>query len=270
MSSLTPAPGAGLLQSTTEPRAALITGGGQRLGAAMARALAQQGWRVVIHANTSVSSAQALANELRQAGGWADVVTADLADAGQVATLVARAVSLAGPLTSLINNASLFEPDAIAGFDPAYYARVQQVNVAAPLQLIQAFAAQAGLEAVDRCVINLVDQRVLRLNPTYLSYTLSKAALWTLTQTCAQALAPQVRVNAIGPGPTLQNQQQDGAAFAAEWGATPLERPVSPDDIATAALYLLRARTVTGQLICVDSGQHLAWRTPDVEAGLAH
>jgi NAD(P)-dependent dehydrogenase (short-subunit alcohol dehydrogenase family) len=136
-------------------------------------------------------------------------------------------------------------------------------NLAAPVFLAQAFAAQA-LDGTDNLIINLTDQRVWKPNPQFFSYTLSKAALWAATRTLAQALAPRVRVNAIGPGPTLQSTYQDEEAFAREAAATPLARRPSPEDICAAAIYLIDARTVTGQMIAVDGGQHLAWKTPDI------
>lgn len=241
--------------------AALITGGGRRIGAAIARALADAGYVVVLHAYRSGVEAEQLAAEIRQAGREARVVLADLADASAPRKLVAAAGAL-GPLTLLVNCASEFEQDDIASLTREHFDRTMAVNLAAPLFLTQAFAAQAP---AGSAVINVLDQRVLKPTPRFFSYTLSKSALHTATVTLAQALAPKLRVNAVAPGPTLPSPRQSLEDFEAQAASLPLERGPSPEDIAAAVLYLAQAKSVTGVTLPVDGGQHLAWRTADSE-----
>lgn len=241
--------------------AALITGGGRRIGAAIARELARAGYAVVLHAYRSRAEAEALAAEIVKAGGAARVVLADLADAETVRKLVPAATAF-GPLTLLINSASEFEPDEIATLTREGFERAIAVNLAAPLFLSQAFAAQAP---AGSSIINVLDQRVLKPTPHFVSYTLSKSALYAATTTLAQALAPKLRVNAVAPGPTLPSPRQSGQEFAAQAKSLPLEQGPSPEDIAAAVLYLALAHSVTGVTLPVDGGQHLAWRTADSE-----
>ena len=247
------------LNETMAPRAALITGGARRIGAAIARALAREGYALVLHANRSRDEAEALAAEIEAAGGRACVVLADLADPAAVDGLIAAAAAFA-PLTLLVNNAGEFEPDEIGALTRARFERTMAVNLAAPLFLAQSFAAQAGAGAA---VVNVLDQRVLKPTPRFFSYTLAKSALHTATTTLAQALAPRVRVNAVAPGPTLPSPRQSDAQFAEQAAALPLARGPSPDDIAAAVVYLAQAPAVTGVTIAIDGGQHLAWRTAD-------
>jgi NAD(P)-dependent dehydrogenase (short-subunit alcohol dehydrogenase family) len=241
-------------------RAALITGGSRRIGAAIALALSRAGYTVVLHANTSRADAEALAATITGAGGRAAVVLADLADPDAVRRLVPAAAAF-GPLTLLVNNASVFEEDEIGSLSRAHFDATLAVNLTAPLFLAQAFAAQApkGREA---SIVNIVDQRVLRPTPKFFSYTLSKSALHQATTTLAQALAP-LRVNAVAPGPTLPSPRQSEAEFAAQAATLPLVRGPKPEDIAAAVVYLAGAASVTGVTIPVDGGQHVAWRTPD-------
>lgn len=240
-------------------RAALITGGARRIGAAVARALVHEGYAVVLHANRSRREAEALAREIAEGGGRAAVVLGDLADPRAVERLIPAAAVLA-PLTLLVNSAAEFEPDEIGTIDRTGFERTLAINLAAPLFLAQAFAAQAPAGAA---IVNVVDQRVFKPTPRFFSYTLSKAALHTATTTLAQALAPRVRVNAVAPGPTLPSPRQSEAQFAAQAAALPLQRGPSPEDIANAVIYLANAPAVTGVTIPVDGGQHLAWRTAD-------
>lgn len=240
---------------------ALITGGGRRIGAAIARALTRIGYGVVLHAHRSRADAERLAADIVKDGGTAHVIVGDLAGAEAARDLVPAAAAF-GPLTLLVNSASEFERDDIATFTPEGFARTQAVNVTAPLLLTQAFAAQAS---TGGSVINVVDQRVFKLTPHFLSYTLSKAALQTATVTLAQALAPKIRVNAVAPGPTLPSPRQNEAEFAAQAASLPLGRGPTPEDIAAAVVYLAQAQSVTGVTIAVDGGQHIAWRTPDSE-----
>ncbi len=248
-------------QTTDTPRAALITGAGRRIGAAIALALAGAGYAVVLHAGRSRADAEKLAAEIESAGGWARVVLADLADPDSVKGLVPAAAAF-GPLSLLVNSASEFEPDDIAGLERARFEHTMAVNLAAPLFLAQAFAAQAS---EGSSIVNIVDQRVLKPTPHFFSYTLSKSALQAATVTLAQALAPRLRVNAVAPGPTLPSPRQSEAQFAAQTAALPLQRGPSPDDVAAAVVYLAQAKSVTGVTIAVDGGQHLAWRTVDSE-----
>ncbi len=241
------------------PRTALITGGARRIGAAIARALARDGYAVVLHANRSRDEAERLAREINDGGGRAGVVLADLADGSAVAALVPAAAAL-GPLSLLVNNAGEFEPDDIVTLERARFARTIAVNLTAPLFLTQAFAAQAPDGA---SIVNVIDQRVLRPTPRFFSYTLSKHALYAATSTMAQALAPRLRVNAVAPGPTLPSPRQSESEFAAQAAALPLQRGPTPDDVGAAVVYLAGATSVTGVTIAVDGGQHLAWRTPD-------
>jgi len=241
------------------PRTALITGSARRIGAAIARALARDGYAVVLHAKDSRDEAEQLAREIKDGGGRAGVVLADLADENAVAGLVPAAAAF-GPLSLLVNNAGEFEPDDIMTLDRMRFTRTVAVNLTAPLFLTQAFAARAPDGA---SIVNVLDQRVLRPTPRFFSYTLSKNALYGATTTLAQALAPRLRVNAVAPGPTLPSPRQSEADFAAQAAALPLQRGPSPEDVAAAVVYLAGATSVTGVTIAVDGGQHLAWRTPD-------
>jgi NAD(P)-dependent dehydrogenase (short-subunit alcohol dehydrogenase family) len=242
-------------------RAALITGGARRIGRAVALALSDAGYAIVLHANRSRGEAERLAADIVNAGGRATVATADLADHAAVRGLV-PAASAFGPLTLLVNSAAEFEPDEIESLERGRLERTFAVNLAAPLFLAQAFAAQAPADA-GASIVNVIDQRVLKPTPRFLSYALSKSALFTATTMLAQALAPKVRVNAVAPGPTLPSPRQSEAEFAAQAATLPLQRGPSPQDVAGAVLYLAGAASVTGVTIAVDGGQHVAWRTPD-------
>jgi NAD(P)-dependent dehydrogenase (short-subunit alcohol dehydrogenase family) len=244
-------------------RSVLVTGAARRIGAAIATRLGAQGFAVALHASrNSAPDAEALAARLATEGCRTAVIIADLAEAAEAATLVERAARALGPLDALVNNASVFEPDTASDFDLDRWERHFAVNLRAPALLARAFARQAGAES-DPGIVNILDQRVWRPNPQFFSYTLTKSALWTATRTMAQSFAPHVRVNAVGPGPVLPNDTQGREGFAREVAGLPLGRAVPPEAIAEAVAYLLSARHVTGQMIAVDSGQHLAWRTPD-------
>lgn len=254
-------------------RRALVTAGARRLGRAMALHLAGRGIDVAIHYATSRAEAEATAAEARTAGVRAEVLQADLLDLDQTEALVpAAAAALGGPLDVLINNASIFEHDTIRTATRDSWDRHIGSNLRAPFILTQAFAAQAPTGARDAAgepvasalVVNMIDQRVRKLTPEFMTYTLAKAGLWALTRTSAQALAPDIRVNAIGPGPTMQGARQSAAHFAAQRAATVLNRGANPADICAALAYFLEAPAVTGQLLCIDGGQHLGWQTPDV------
>lgn len=242
--------------------AALVTGSGRRIGRAIALALADAGFDIVAHHHRSHADVETLCAAVRAKGRRVISVEADLAQETQVLELIGRCSTL-GPLTVLVNNAALFEDDRIETLTLDLWRRHMAINLQAPILLSQAFAA-ALPPAMTGVILNILDQRVLRPNPQFFSYGLSKAALWAATRTLAQALAPRIRVNGVGPGPTLPSVHQSPADFAAEAEAVPLHNAVRPEEIAAAALYLIDAPSVTGQMIAVDGGQHLAWRTPDV------
>ena len=244
-------------------RIALVTGAGKRIGSDIARRLAREGWGLALLAHASLEGARALAAEIVAGGGEAHAFSVDLADPEAGAAAFAKIAAALGPIELLINNAAMFEANSIGGLDLSLWRRQFAVDLEAPVFLAAAFAA-ALPEDREGAIVNIVDQRVLRLTPQYLSYTLAKAALWTATQTLAQALAPRIRVNAIGPGPTYPSVKQGEAGLALEAAGALLGRPIRGEEIADAVAYLAAARNVTGQLICVDAGQHLAWRTPDI------
>lgn len=252
---------------------ALVTGGGKRLGREMALYLARRGYDVAVHFASSRKEAEAVVAEITAMGRKAVSLRADLLIASQVEKLVATAAQgLGGPLTVLINNASIFEYDTIQTATRKSWDRHMESNLRAPFVLTQDFAEQALVAGVDAAgeavasglVVNMIDQRVQKLTPEFMTYTLAKMGLWALTQTAAQALAPKIRVNAIGPGPTLQGARQSEKHFALQRAATILQRGANPSDITAALGFFLDSPAVTGQMIAVDGGQHLGWKTPDV------
>jgi NAD(P)-dependent dehydrogenase (short-subunit alcohol dehydrogenase family) len=252
---------------------ALVTGAAQRLGRAMALGLAQTGHDVAVHYARSQGPAEDLVDEIRALGRTAVALQADLLDETQTTPLVGRAANaLGGPLSVLVNNASIFERDTLATVTRESWDRHIESNLRAPVVLTQTFAAQVPPAAPDSAgepharglVVNMIDQRVHKLTPDFMSYTIAKMGLWAFTRTAAQALAPNVRVNAIGPGPTLQGARQTADAFARQRAATVLRRGANPEDIVGALMYFLSAPSVTGQMLSIDGGQHLAWETPDV------
>jgi NAD(P)-dependent dehydrogenase (short-subunit alcohol dehydrogenase family) len=253
-------------------KSALVTGAGKRLGAAMALYLAERGYDLAIHYASSSDAAEGIAAQIRDMGQEAVTLQADLLSEAETATLIPRATEALGPLTVLVNNASIFEYDTLRSATRSSWDRHFESNLRAPFVLTQDFAAQCpevgtdgnGEPIASGLVINLIDQRVRKLTPEFMSYTLAKMGLWAFTQTAAQALAPQIRVNAIGPGPTLRGGRQSPAHFAKQRAATILERGADPAGITAALGYFLDSPAVTGQLLCVDGGQHLAWATPDV------
>ena len=247
--------------SDSMPRAALVTGAAARIGRTIAEALAEDGWAVAVHHRESGDAATNVVADIEGAGGRAVALRADLAEEAEVETLVARATEALGPLGCLVNNASPFEHDDLQSATRASWDLHMAVNLRAPFVLMQKFAAALPDEA-EGCIVNMLDQRVRSLTPHFMSYTLSKAGLWTLTQTAALALAPRIRVNGIGPGPTLPSARQSPEHFAAQYEATPLKRAVAPGDIADGVRFILAARALTGQMIALDSGQHLGWAMP--------
>ena len=241
--------------------AALVTGGGRRIGRAICLELARAGFDIVVHYGTSADAAQAVADEVRALGLRAVSLSADLADVVAAHDLIGRAVEALGPLSVLVNNASVFADDRLDTITGESWSAHLDTNLRAPILLAQTFARQAP---DGSAIVNILDQRVLKPDPRFFSYSLSKSALWFATRTMAQALAPRIRVNGVGPGPTLPSVHQTAEDFAAEAAGTPLERPGSPQAVAEAVRWLADAELVTGQMIAVDGGQHLAWRTPDI------
>ncbi|MFT4708782.1 MAG: NAD(P)-dependent dehydrogenase (short-subunit alcohol dehydrogenase family) [Ascidiaceihabitans sp.] len=251
----------------------LVTGAGHRLGRAMALYLAQRGHDVAVHYSTSEIAANKVVADIKAMGRNAVALQADLLDEVQAQALLPRACDqLGGPIYCLVNNASIFEHDTVNSATRASWDRHMDSNLRAPFVLTQAMAAQnlkpkfddGGEPFAAGLIVNMVDQRVRKLTPDFMTYTLAKLGLWALTQTSARALAPSIRVNAIGPGPTLQGGHQNATEFAKQRAATVLKRGSNPSDITAALGYFLDAPAVTGQLICTDGGQHLGWETPDV------
>jgi NAD(P)-dependent dehydrogenase (short-subunit alcohol dehydrogenase family) len=239
----------------------------------MALYLGQRGYDVAVHYAGSEAGAADTVAQLRAMGRNAAALQADLLDEDAAQSLIPRAVdALGGQLTVLVNNASIFEYDNITSGTRASWDRHMDSNLRAPFVLTQNFAAQgfdavpddAGEPVAQGLVVNMLDQRIHKLTPEFMSYTIAKMGLWAMTQTTAQALAPKIRVNGIGPGPTLQGHRQSQSHFDRQRAATILERGANPEDITAALGYFLDAKAVTGQMLAVDGGQHLAWETPDV------
>ncbi|HYG26373.1 MAG TPA: SDR family oxidoreductase [Caulobacteraceae bacterium] len=239
--------------------AALVTGGARRIGRALAIAAAQAGYDVAVHHRDSAEDAEGTAEACRVHGVKTHVIASNLAD--EPSRLIAQTADALGPVTLLVNNASVFLDDQLGAITRETWDAHMEANLHAPIALAQAFAAQGG----EGLIVNLIDQRVWRPNPQFFSYSLSKAGLWWATRTMAQALAPRIRVNGIGPGPTLPSIHQRPEDFEAEARNVPLQRRATPGEIAAALRYLIDAPSVTGQMIAVDGGQHLAWQTPDIQ-----
>jgi NAD(P)-dependent dehydrogenase (short-subunit alcohol dehydrogenase family) len=244
--------------SNSNPATALVTGASRRLGRTIALDLAQNGWAVGIHYHSSDAEAAALVDEIGALGGQAVAIQADLDRLENLPLLIEECADALGTPTCLINNAACFESDSVGSLDSATWQIHLDINLRAPVFLTQAFARALPARATGN-VINLIDQKVWRLNPHYFSYTIAKSALWTATQTLAQALAPRIRVNAIAPGPVLPSRNQTEVEFAKEYRATLLKRVVSTDDVTAAVRFLLDTPSITGQMIALDAGQHLAW-----------
>jgi NAD(P)-dependent dehydrogenase (short-subunit alcohol dehydrogenase family) len=254
---------------------ALVTGAAKRLGRDMAIYLARRGYDVAIHYATSATQAEAVAAEVRALGRTAVCLQADLLVDDAIAPLIpAAAAALGGPVTVLVNNASIFEEDSIATATRDSWDRHIMSNLRAPFVLTQALAAQCpppvrdaqGEPLASGLVVNMIDQKVRKLTPLHMTYSIAKAGLWAFTQMAAQELGPRIRVNAIGPGPTLQADGQPDTAWRDSRAATVLQRGANPADITAALGFFLDAPAVTGQLLCIDGGQHLVWQTPDVLA----
>jgi len=244
-----------------KPRNALVTGAARRIGRAIALDLASAGYGVVVHYDRSEAEARAVAEEARAGGARAVALGCDLSDESAVGGLIACATDALGPLDCLINNASRFENDAVDTVTRESWDAHMETNLRAPFVLTQKFAA-ALPDSASGNVVNILDQRVWNLTPHFTSYTLSKAGLWTLTRTLALALAPRIRVNAVGPGPTLPSPRQTEEQFRRQAESTPLGRATTPQEICAAIRFILAAPAMTGQMIGLDSGQHLGWAPP--------
>ncbi|CAH1665094.1 MULTISPECIES: SDR family oxidoreductase [unclassified Chelatococcus] len=243
---------------------ALVTGGARRIGRVIALRLGQAGYAVAVHYGQSRDEAEVVVAEIKAAGGQAAAIQADLAAPHAAVELTARTVAALGPITLLVNSASLFEPDALATMTGGGWDEQMAVNLRTPVFLAQQMAEHLPQDR-NGAVINILDQRVRKLTPDFFSYTLSKAGLATATRTMAQALAPRIRVNAVAPGPTLRSKRQSVDDFARQGSAALLGHGPSAEEIADAVLFLAQARSITGQILAVDGGQHLIWRTPDTE-----
>ena len=248
--------------SAADPGTALVTGAGSRIGRAIALDLAAAGWAVAVHYNNSQAGATETVDQIVGAGGKASAVRADLADETEVSGLVTTARNALGAVTCLVNNASRFDYDTVATTTRESWDHHLEVNLRAPFVLSQAFD-EALPDDRTGAIINLIDQRVWNLTPHFMSYTISKAGLWTLTQTLALALAPRIRVNGIGPGPTLPSARQSDDQFANQVQRTPLARSVAVSEICAAVRFILDAPSLTGQMVALDSGQHLGWQHPN-------
>lgn len=242
---------------------AVITGGASRVGSAIARDLAKHGWSLVLHVNRSLENAAILAKEVQALGGEARVIAADLTDSTQLIPYLDRASACFGVPDVIINNASIFQDDGIGHLDPVVFDAHHHIHTRAPVFLADAFARSLEKDRKG-LVVNIIDQRVWKLTPQAMSYTLSKAGLWAATQTLAQALAPRIRVNAIGPGPSFKNERQSSAEFAKQAKAVPLGHGPQVGEFGRTIRFLWQSPSITGQMIALDGGQHLAWETPDV------
>ncbi len=240
------------------PKAALVTGAARRIGRAIALDLAAHGWAVAVHYGRSRDAAEEVVERIAAGGGRAVALAADLAVEAERTALVARAAAALGPLGCLVNNASVFERDEAMTATRESWDAHMEPNLRAPLVLTQQFAA-ALPAARGGLVVNLLDQRVWNLTPHFVSYSVSKTALWSLTRSLALALAPRIRVNGIGPGPALPSARQSSEQFARQCASLPLGAGTTPEEICRAVQFLLAARSVTGQMIALDGGQHLGW-----------
>ncbi|HEY1934048.1 MAG TPA: SDR family oxidoreductase [Acetobacteraceae bacterium] len=240
------------------PRAALVTGGAQRIGRAIALALADGGFDVAVHCQASVAAAEATAAEIRARGRRAAVLRADLCDEAQTAALLPLAAAALGPIGVLVNNASMFERDEWHDTTRASWDAHIEPNLRAPFVLTQHFARTLP-DTAEGVVINILDQRVWSITPHFISYTVSKAGLWALTQSLALALAPRIRVNAIGPGPTLPSPRQSQEQFDRQAASVPLHHGTSPEEVGRAVQAILALPAMTGQMLALDGGQHLQW-----------
>jgi NAD(P)-dependent dehydrogenase (short-subunit alcohol dehydrogenase family) len=242
-------------------KVALVTGAAKRIGKSIALRLAENGWNVAIHYRNSAAKAEAVAAEVRLRGGKAMTIEADLCHEHEVEAIVPKVADQLGPLSLLVNNASVFEMDKAETATRASWDKHIETNLRAPFVLSQAFARQFTADSGGN-IINLLDQRVWKLTPYFVSYTIAKMGLWTLTRTLALSYAPRIRVNGIGPGPTLPSPRQSPEQFAQQSAAMPLGHGATPREIARAVLFILETPSMTGQMIALDGGEHLGWQVP--------
>jgi len=240
-------------------KAALVTGAAKRLGRAIALGLAAEGWDIALHCHNSTAEAEETSRDIRALGVRTIVLQADLTKEAEVETLIPRAREKLGPINCLVNNASVFEMDKIDTVTRDSWDRHIETGLRAPLVLSQAFAQQLP-EGAEGNIVNMLDQRVWKLTPYFLSYTIAKMGLWTLTRTLALALAPRIRVNGIGPGPTMPSERQTAEQFNAQTAAVPLGHGATPEEIAKGVVFILSAKAMTGQMIALDGGEHLGWQ----------
>ncbi len=260
---------ANMTAPATVSHTALVTGAARRIGRAIALDLARHGWAVVVHYNRSKAEAETVVAEIREGGGTAELLQTDLSVEADVETLVSRAADALGPIGLLVNNAATFEDDSALTATRSSWDKHMEANLRAPFVLSQAMAAALQDKADDEgIIINILDQRVRNLTPNFMSYTLSKSGLWTLTRTLAMALAPRIRVNAIAPGPTLVSDRQSEEQFQRQWQAVPLQHGPSVAEICQAIEFLIASASLTGQLIALDGGEHMGWAQPS--QGIVH
>jgi NAD(P)-dependent dehydrogenase (short-subunit alcohol dehydrogenase family) len=246
----------------TNINVAIVTGGARRVGGAIVEDLAAHGWAVAIHCNKSRDDADRLAGAIVKSGGRATVVVADLSDTSSVGGIVVETVAALGSPTLLVNNAAIYERDSVGSLDPALWRRQLAINFESPVFLSEAFAA-AVPEGVEGNIVNIIDQVVWKPTPRNVSYQLAKSALWTATQMFAQALAPKIRVNAIAPGPTVANDRQSKERFRLQAQSVLLGRGPELAEFGRTVRFFVENRSITGQMIGLDGGQHLSWETPD-------
>jgi NAD(P)-dependent dehydrogenase (short-subunit alcohol dehydrogenase family) len=246
----------------TNINVAIVTGGARRVGGAIVEDLAAHGWAVAIHCNASREEADRRAAAIVKSGGRATVIVADLSDTGSAKSIVSETVAALGPPTLLVNNAATYEKDLVGTLDRALWRRQLAVNFESPVFLSEAFAA-AVPDEVEGNIVNIVDQVVWRPNPRYVSYQLAKSALWAATQIFAQSLAPRIRVNAIAPGPTAPNERQTAERFKLQTQSVLLGRGPELAEFGRTVRFFVENRSITGQMIGLDGGQHLSWETPD-------
>ncbi len=245
-----------------EAKKIIITGGATRIGAAIAKSIVSYDVKMVIHFNKSKSSALKLKKELEELGAETYLLKADLNNFKQTNNLIKSAYKKMKGLDCLINNASIFENDNLENFSEKSFSKHINVNLKAPAILTQNFCKL--LKNKYGCIVNIIDQRVEKLTPFFFSYTLSKSSLAVLTKTSAMKLAPNVRVNGISPGPTLKNKRQSKKHFKKQWKSTILRKKVNLENICNGVKFLIKSDSITGEIINIDSGQRLAWKTPDI------
>ena len=250
-----------MIKKSVETETLLVTGGGQRIGRAICLAMAKNGWQVAVHYNNSLVEANNVVNEITDSGNIALAVQADLMDEEAASSLISNISDKLSPVTAVINNASVFDSDTVESVTKDSWDRHLAINLRAPFLLTQSLEKNLNKDQNGN-IINILDQRVENLTPYFTSYTVSKSALWTLTKTTAAALAPNIRVNAIGPGPTLPSMRQSQSQFEKQVSLTPLAVQVKLEEICRAVKFILATRSMTGQLLSIDSGQHLGWAQP--------